>query len=74
MEYELKPCPFCGGKVELITCCHDSTWNVTYRVDCSACGAHTFFVDHERTEAETVALYNRRLDWEQIRRADRGED
>ena len=58
----------------MITCLHDSTWNVTYRVDCSACGAHTFFIDHEKTEAETAALYNRRLDWEQIRRADRGED
>lgn len=68
---ELKPCPFCGGKAERVTCFHDSVWNATYRVDCLSCGAHTFFVNNERDENETTFLYNRRTDWEKIRRTDK---
>ncbi|MGN0608970.1 MAG: Lar family restriction alleviation protein [Oscillospiraceae bacterium] len=61
-EIKLKPCPFCGGKVE-IECLDDEYFYVT----CSNCHSSTSFgfvykdgTARDATKAETVKAWNKR--------------
>ena len=50
MTDELKPCPFCGGKAELIT---NQDGNIA-QVRCSVCHAHNFW------SINAIELWNKR--------------
>lgn len=57
---KLKPCPFCGGEVSLVT---SKIWDIydykpTYCVQCS-CGVFTRAVD---TDGEAMRMWNRRVE------------
>lgn len=52
-DEELKPCPFCGGEVEIVMSGGDR------RVDCKTCGARSDWYD---TEAEAIDKWNNRVD------------
>lgn len=63
MEVELKPCPFCGGKAELIRW---SIWEgseITDFVQCTECTADGKHFHDEPDKA--IAAWNRRTDDEQ---------
>ena len=53
-EIRLKPCPFCGGKAELVR----GMWEVW--VDCDACHASSG-MESEINESTAVANWNRRV-------------
>jgi Lar family restriction alleviation protein len=38
MTFDLKPCPFCGGKAEMRTWCDKQP---TFRIVCTQCGSMT---------------------------------
>ena len=61
MSEELKPCPFCGGKVEIF---QDD--NEEYCVLCVNCNSlHRYCYDtwaEFKTEAEAISSWNRRAD------------
>ena len=52
-EIKLKPCPFCGGKAEMIA------RGVLYCVTCSKCDCKGDFLD---TPAAAAKVWNRRAD------------
>jgi ribosomal protein S27AE len=54
MNNELKPCPFCGGKVE-----RTAWYDKTDRFDCEKCGATIFWDDKLGDEADE--LFNKRV-------------
>ncbi|MGN0553360.1 MAG: Lar family restriction alleviation protein [Oscillospiraceae bacterium] len=61
-EIKLKPCPFCGGEVEL-----EHVDNEFYMISCSKCSSATSFgytykdgTARDATRAETVKAWNRR--------------
>lgn len=54
MRYELKPCPFCGGKAEF-----RSGSSTTPYIRCKECGGRT---KSSRNSANLVAAWNRRAD------------
>lgn len=57
-ELDLKPCPFCGGKVVLVR-----GVSQLFKVYCNDCGAVMAFqgCEHPATgRAKTIAAYNRR--------------
>ena len=62
MNYDLKPCPFCGGTANLYTVIQPNG-DKTYAVDCHNEGCDvspsTSLFD---TEYEAVAVWNRRID------------
>lgn len=64
---ELKPCPFCGGKVALAHTNHRSLTDREHMFKCSRCGALTFLQSNhcicgtvDETVAEATTLFNRR--------------
>lgn len=56
MPNELKPCPFCGGKVELKMNCYCQCRVVCTRCECSC------WVGDSRNEKSVVKAWNRRAD------------
>lgn len=46
-EKETKPCPFCGGKAEIIFREFDSPEDYSFSVECSQCGAEGEIFDKE---------------------------
>ncbi len=67
-EIELKPCPFCGGKAEVMHMdCTDhsdgsawTVWGVWCVDDLNAEYSHGHFIDNYETRDEAVAAWNRR--------------
>ena len=55
MSNELKPCPFCGSKTNMM-----SLFGMT-EFKCNKCGALTSFVGKER-KAQAIETWNRRAD------------
>ena len=53
---ELKPCPFCGGKAEIVSMGVDRQVSV---VLCEECGGGTML---KETEAEAIDAWNRRAE------------
>ena len=70
-ETELKPCPFCGGKVELMHIDHTNLNKRKFMFVCQRCSAHIFlygygvYVSKDRTEEQAIETWNRRADNEQ---------
>lgn len=67
-EKELKPCPFCGGKVDYVHTSHRDLMNRSHHYVCRKCKA-TVFIDTvgkyksvETTEQEAIKFWNRRAD------------
>ena len=58
-EIELKPCPFCGGKADIIPA--GGAWKVSYFVECQECNNMTDIHDTSRAAVET---WNRRIEHE----------
>lgn len=58
---ELKPCPFCGGKAELIRRSSESPYN--HGVWCRSCRCRTSF---EKSENEAIEAWNTRRPMERI--------
>lgn len=63
MSVKLKPCPFCGGKVEL-----DFVDEEFYIVRCDKCASATSFATEledgtaeDSTKEETISAWNRRI-------------
>ena len=58
---ELKPCPFCGGKVELEDI--SSIDENYFMIQCvnTECGASTCFGDYSTTEQGVAEYWNRRV-------------
>lgn len=54
MNYELKPCPFCGGKAEFF----EDEFFCRYSVVCTECGAGT---DTYGVERDAIDAWNRRV-------------
>ncbi len=68
MTDELKPCPFCGGKV---THYHTNHLNLNHKMfdfRCEKCGAYftlqntTKYISAEETEEQAIKIFNRRAD------------
>lgn len=62
---ELKPCPFCGGKAQIL----DNAWHVIFntrvRIKCRRCGVRTMeYVgsDWDDTHYLAIEAWNRRAD------------
>lgn len=53
MNYELKPCPFCGGEA-IVSGCDDTLWSVI----CKKCAAS---IDYNETKQEAIEAWNRRV-------------
>lgn len=56
---DLKPCPFCGGKAELMKI-DIPEMRIFWRAECRNCGASTWYRLTEREFAEKA--WNRRAD------------
>jgi Lar family restriction alleviation protein len=54
---ELKPCPFCGGKAEMMDYERLKDGNLEFHVDCTMCDCCTVVYDNE---AEAIAAWNTR--------------
>ncbi len=57
-EIELKPCPFCGGKAEMVVQQLADGTPTHYGVCCDSCYQGTWI--WHKTEAEAAAMWNRR--------------
>lgn len=59
MEEEIKSCPFCGGKGELMS--EGEEWGTIW-VACTLCGAESGFIDiHDgKTEKDAIDQWNMR--------------
>ena len=55
MNFELKPCPFCGGKAEFF----EDEFFCRYSVVCTECGAGT---DTYGVERDAMDAWNRRIE------------
>jgi hypothetical protein len=53
--YELKPCPFCGGKAEIYM-----MWDGVYRAHCTKCAATMEPPFFGSGRAQIVRMWNRR--------------
>lgn len=62
MSEELKACPFCGGKAELLTMRSKGVevYGVFCRADLDQEYQHGHFIDNYGTKAEAIAAWNRR--------------
>ena len=63
-EQELKPCPFCGGEVE-IECIDKEYFYISCENCCSSTSFGIVFEDGtaaEATKAESIEAWNRRAD------------
>jgi Lar family restriction alleviation protein len=58
MTIELKPCPFCGGEVQLDHPTDPRAKNITF-ILCDGCGAVTSFLPN-LTGSKAIQAYNRR--------------
>ena len=56
VKYNLKPCPFCGGKVDV-----KIGIQATYMFVCQKCGADVCFYGAERG-AKAIRAWNRRAE------------
>ena len=62
MPEKLKPCPFCGGEVEIINA-EDLTINGNcYVVHCDNCKSETCFWRNCLSEEQTTTKWNRRAE------------
>lgn len=68
MPEELKPCPFCGGKVDCVHTNHLDMHRRTYHYVCRKCNT-TVFIDAvskyksaEEIDKEAIKKWNRRAD------------
>lgn len=65
-EKDLKPCPFCGGKVSAFHTEHLSMRKRRFDFNCTRCDAYisltvsSNYVSAEATEMEAVEAFNRR--------------
>ena len=70
-ETELKPCPFCGGKIRLFHTEHFDTRRRRFDYNCLKCNAYISLMAISRYKsakanaAEAVEIWNRRADNEQ---------
>jgi len=60
---ELKPCPFCGGKMKMFYSCLDESFHLYHRkgfdlMDCPIC--EPFVIDNVRSYNEAAEAWNRR--------------
>ena len=60
MSYELKRCPFCGGKAEIVSVCDNEDGFLGYSVICADCGCGT--VGCSEDESEAITLWNTRIE------------
>ena len=62
MSEELKACPFCGGKAELLTMRSKGVkvYGVFCRADLDQECQHGHFIDNYGTESEAIAAWNKR--------------
>ena len=56
MKNELKPCPFCGGKVRMVI----APLMGTRAFICDKCGADVMFYGAEKDTQKAVIAWNRR--------------
>lgn len=52
----LRPCPFCGGKPQLVRAAFSAQWLVR----CPTCNADRYARDAEHSAAAAIAAWNRR--------------
>lgn len=57
MTEELKPCPFCGGKAEVVWMPYINVEGMGLVVECNHCWAETGYY---ATREEAIAAWNRR--------------
>ena len=62
MSEKLKPCPFCGGKAELLTMRYKGgeVYGVFCRADLDQEYQHGHFIDNYDAKAEAITAWNRR--------------
>lgn len=56
---KLKPCPFCGGKAEIVYRTNYSAHKF-YRTECSECDARTASYEDEPGKGEAIERWSRR--------------
>lgn len=59
-EYELKPCPFCGGKAEIAQTMPCGTRTYRFFATCLVCGVEMPRI--ARTRKQATEVWNRRVD------------
>lgn len=62
MPEKLKPCPFCGGEVDIINAEALSINGNCFVVHCDKCESETCFWNECASEAETITKWNRRIE------------
>lgn len=65
MPEKLKPCPFCGGKVEIINIINDEELTINgncFVVHCDNCESETCFWRNCMSEERTAKKWNRRAE------------
>ena len=58
MSEQLKPCPFCGGKVKMV----NGIIARTIVFICEKCGADVMFFGAEKNKDKAVKAWNRRVE------------
>lgn len=65
VDDELKPCPFCGGAVEISVFVSEEDGSELYGVTCDSCGLYADFSEGikelETARIRTVMAWNRRF-------------
>lgn len=59
MNIELKPCPFCGGRVVIRK---TIMMQKCYSITCQGCGADVFFYEKEHDQKLMAEAWNRRAE------------
>lgn len=62
MPEKLKPCPFCGGKVEIINAEELTINGICFVVHCDNCESETCFWRNCMSEERTAKKWNRRAE------------
>ena len=60
---ELKPCPFCGGRADLVLVDGCESWRA--HIECTECGAESptvWWMDDEDFKGTAVKKWNRRVE------------